>query len=163
MAALCVRPHDAHGKSAIIVCAVSLLLAACRHVEPEKSSTEAQIQQHIAGEWTLSDKSDGSWYPKMFLAEDRTITIVLTNGTRALLGTWECRDRMLRVTPRAELVEAARASGDPLNAWDYYPVVYADDHELVMAPGISVAGRLRFHEMRANPKGPANAGESSCC
>ena len=80
----------------------------------------------------------------MILAEDRTITVISTNGTRALFGTWECQDRMLRITPRAELVEAAWASGSSLNAWDYYPVVYADAHELVMAPGISVAGRLRF-------------------
>ena len=114
------------------------------HVEPERRSTEAQIQQHITGEWKLSDKSDGPWYPKMILAEDRTITVIGTNGTRTLLGSWECRDRMLRITPRAELVEAAKVSGDRFNTWDHYPIIYADAHELVMAPGISVAGRLRF-------------------
>ena len=131
-------------KSAINVCALSLLLSACRHFEPERSSTDAQIQQHIAGEWTLSDKSDGSWYPKIILALDGTIAIVSTDGKRALLGTWECKGAMLRITPRTALIEAARASGSRINDWDYYPVVYADAHELVMAPGISVAGRLRF-------------------
>jgi len=142
---LIVSPHRTTVKSAITFCVLGLLLMACRHVEPEKTSTDTEIRQHITGEWTLSDKSDGSWYPKMILAEDRSFTLVSTNGTRALLGTWECRDRMLRITPRAELIEAASASGDRHNTWDYYyPVVYADAHELVMAPGISVAGRLRF-------------------
>jgi hypothetical protein len=131
-------------KSAITLCVLSLLLTACRHVAPERSSTEAEIRQHIAGEWTFSDRSNGSWFPKMTLTEDGNFTVVRTDGTRAQLGTWECQSGMLKVTRTPASDSSARASAWLLNDWDYFPVIYADDHELVMTPGISVAGRLRF-------------------
>ena len=137
-------------KSAITICVVSLLLTACRHVEPvtrqlepERQSTDEEIRQHIVGEWTSSE-SDGFGYPKMIVGDDRRLVGVSTNGTRVLIGTWEYQGHALRVTPTAARIEAARASGFQMNAWDYYPVIYADAHELVMAPGISVAGRWRF-------------------
>ncbi len=142
-------------KTILTLCVLTLgILTACRHAEPpvrsrklevpERRSTEAEIRQHIVGEWTVADNSDGCWYPTMIIAEDGTLTGVRTNGTRVLLGTWVMYNHALRVTPRTEELRAARASGFLMNDWDYYPVVYADDHELVMTPGISVAGRWRY-------------------
>ena len=131
-------------KSAIILCVLSLSLTACRHIEPERRSTAAEIRQHIAGEWTFTEKSDGSWFPKMVLSDDGSFIVIRSDGTRALLGSWELYGSAVRVTKTPASDSSARASAWLLNDWDYLPVVYADDHELVMTPGISVAGRLRF-------------------
>ncbi len=139
---LALLPHTV--KLAITFCGLILLLTACRHVEPEKRSTEAEIYQHIAGEWTFSEKSDGSWFPKMILAQDGSLTVIRADGTRALLGTWQCQGTMLKVTRTTASDRSARASAFLLNGWDYFPVIYVDGHELVMTEGISVAGRLRF-------------------
>lgn len=145
-------------KTTITVCLTSLLLAACshieketpqttrgpRHLEPERRSTEAEIRQHIVGEWTVADGSDGCWYPTLIIGDDRTLVAVQTNGNRAVIGTWELDRTALRVTPTPAMFKAARQAGYHLNEWDYYPVMYADDHELVMGLGISVAGRWRY-------------------
>lgn len=142
-------------KTVFTSCVLSLaILTACRYAEPpvhsrklevpERRSTEAEIRLHIVGEWTVADDSNGCWYPKIIIAEDGTLTGVSTNGTRDLIGKWEMSHTLLRVTPTPASVKAARASGFFMNDWDYYPVVYADDHELVMAPGISMAGRWRY-------------------
>ena len=80
----------------------------------------------------------------MTLSEDGRFTVVRTDGTRALLGTWELQGSLLRVTRTAASDSSARASAFLLNEWDYLPVVYADEHELVMTGGISVAGRMWF-------------------
>jgi hypothetical protein len=111
---------------------------------PEKRSTEAEIAQHIVGEWKIADNSDGCWYPVMIIAQDGTLTGAQSSGTKVLLGTWEFANHALRVTPTPARLKAARASGSWMNDWDWYPVVYADDHELVMTPGISMAGRWRY-------------------
>ena len=138
-------------KSVITVCVLSLILTACRHaqpvsraLEPERRSTEAEIRQHIVGEWTARDKTDEFWYPKLIIAEDGRLFGVGTGGARELIGTWEMSHQLLRVTPPPARAQAARAAGIHLNDWDYYPVIYADAHELVMTPGISVAGRWRY-------------------
>jgi len=138
-------------KSVVTVCVLSLLLTACQHaqpvsrqLEPERRSTEAEIRQHIVGEWTARDKTDEFWYPKLIIADDGRLFGVETSGARVLIGTWQMSGSLLRVTPTPASLEAARVAGEHLNAWDYYPVVYADDHELVMTPGISVAGRWRY-------------------
>jgi len=80
----------------------------------------------------------------MTLSEDGNFTVVRTDGTRVLLGTWELQGSLLRVTRTTASDSSARASAFLLNEWDYLPVVYADEHELVMTGGISVAGRMRF-------------------
>ena len=138
-------------KSAITVCVLGLLLTACRHVqpesrqlEPERRSTETEIRQHIVGEWTVTEKSDGYWYPKLVIVEDGRLFGVETNGARELIGTWQMSGSLLRVTPTPASLEAARVAGVHMNEWDYYPVVYANAHELVLTPGISVAGRWRY-------------------
>ncbi len=137
-------------KSVLTFCILALLVTACRHsppeaqrIEPEKRSTEAEIRQHIVGNWDAKNLRD-CWYPRLMIAQDGTLTGVQTNGTKVLLGTWEMYHSALRVTPTPEELRAARASGIFMNAWDYIPVIYADDHELVMTPGISVAGRWRY-------------------
>jgi len=117
---------------------------ATRHLEPERRSTEAEIRQHIVGEWTVGDGSDGCWYPTLIIGADRNLIGVQTNGKREVIGTWELYSTALRVTPTPARFEAARKSGYHLNEWDYFPVIYADTHELVMTPGISVAGRWRY-------------------
>jgi hypothetical protein len=110
---------------------------------PERRSTETEIRQHIIGDWLANDPRN-NWYPRLIIAENGAVTGVETNGTRVLLGTWELYHSALRVTPPPDSVKAARAKGFLVNDWDYFPVVYADYHELVMAPGISVAGRWRY-------------------
>jgi len=139
-------------KSVTAFCILILLFTACSHLEPkgrggaevEQRSTEAEIRQHIVGAWTVSDKSNGCWYPTLVIAANGRLIGVLTNGAKADLGTWEMSNKLLRVTPTPASIEAARASGFHLNDWDYFPIVYADDHELVMTPGISMAGRWRY-------------------
>jgi len=138
-------------KSVITVFVLSLLLTACRHAHPEagqiereKRSTEAEIRQHLVGEWTCASASDGCWYPRLIIAADGSLTGVLDNGRREFIGTWQMSGSLLRVTPTPASLEAARVAGEHINAWDYYPVIYADAHELVMTPGISVAGRWRY-------------------
>jgi hypothetical protein len=142
-------------KIVFTLCVLSLLLlAACHHPEtaphsrrfdvPEKRSSEAETRQHIVGEWRVADESDGCWYPKLIIGQDGILTGVPANGTKVVVGTWEFAHHALRVTPTQARLKAARASGDWMNEWDWYPVVYADDHELVMTPGISMAGRWRY-------------------
>ena len=131
-------------KSLVAFLVLILPLAACRQVEPERRSTEAEIRQHIVGEWMLADSSDGCWYPTMIVAEDGTFSGVETNGTKVLIGKWEMSHTLLRVTYPPADVKAARTSGFFMNEWDYFPVIYADAHELVMTPGISMAGRWRY-------------------
>lgn len=137
--------HTAHlVKSIVTFCILALLLTACSHIRPEKRSTEAEIRQHIVGEWTFDNGSDGRWFPKMILAEDGSFTGIRADGTCALLGSWECQGTMLKVTRTVASDADARASAMLLNNWDYLPVIYADEHHLVMTGGISVAGRMRF-------------------
>jgi len=132
-----------HVKLVVTICILLLIATACRHVEPERRSTEAEIRQHIVGEWTSADSEDG-WHRVMIISEDGSLISVQRDGSRELMGRWELSGSALRVTPTTARLEAARAAGLPMNAWDYYPVVYADAHELVMTPGISVGGRLRY-------------------
>jgi hypothetical protein len=157
MAEACGAPCLSHSvslrtmKLAVTFCILSLLLTACRHAqpeaqhfEPEKRSTEAEIRQHIVGEWACASSPGDCWYPRLIVAADGSMTGVETNGTRVLIGKWEIYGHALRVTPTPERLRAARAAGYLMNEWDYFPVIYADDHELVMTPGISVAGRWRY-------------------
>ena len=137
-------PIERTVKSSITLCVLTLVLAACCHVEPERRSTESEIRQNIVGEWTLSDKSDGSWFPTMILGEDGRLIVVRIDGTRALLGSWTLDRTALRVTRTPTSDSAARASAMLLNEWDYLPVIFVDERELVMTGGFSVAGRLKF-------------------
>jgi len=84
------------------------------------------------------------WYPKIEIASDGNFFAYLANGTKTLVGSWVIDGRMLRVTLPADTVEAARRAGTIMNEEDIYPVIYADAHDLVMTPGISVAGRFKF-------------------
>ena len=141
---LSLAPIERTVKSSITLCVLTLVLAACCHVEPERRSTESEIRQNIVGEWTLSDKSDGSWFPTMILGEDGRLIVVRIDGTRALLGSWTLDRTALRVTRTPTSDSAARASAMLLNEWDYLPVIFVDERELVMTGGFSVAGRLKF-------------------
>jgi hypothetical protein len=142
-------------KTSIVICVTILLMTACssvqnyteqagRRIEPEKRSTEAEIRLHIIGVWTVEDGSDGCWYPTLIIGKDGTIVGAQTNGTKELIGTWEMDRTALRVTPTPARFEQARKAGYHLNEWDYYPVIYADDHELVMTPGFSMQGRWKY-------------------
>jgi len=95
-------------KSVLALWFLGSLVTSCRHTppEPEKRSTEAEIRQHIVGEWVVAANSDGCWYPKLIIAGDGTLSGAFTNGTRMLsedgklvrvltnevswvVGTWE--------------------------------------------------------------------------
>ena len=136
-------------KSLITICVLSLLLTACRHVEPEpeRRSTESEIRQHIVGEWTAADKSREFeyWYPKLIIARDGKLLGVPDGGTNELIGTWELSAHGLSVTASPARVEMERKLGYPyVQNREYYPVVYVDAHELIMTPGPSLAGRWRY-------------------
>ena len=80
----------------------------------------------------------------LIIGADGNLIGVGKNGNREVIGTWEMYRTSLRVTPTPARLENARKSGYPLNAWDYYPIDYVHDHELIMAPGLSMAGRWRY-------------------
>ena len=132
-------------KLLVILCALCLLCPACRHTEPhsqaqpERFSTDKEVLENIVGEWTSRDGAFG--FPKIIIAEDRQLFGISMHGTKELIGTWDYQHHALRVTPTEARIQEARAAGYHLNAWDWFPIEYADAHELVMAPGISVAGR----------------------
>lgn len=135
-------------KSIITVCVLSLLLTACRHVqpEPERRSTETEIRQHIEGQWTESKNSDGGFATsQIVIASDGRFWCVHPSGARDLYGKWEFGQRCLVVeTGRTNYATFKNGETVSLGTVDYYPVVFADEHELVMTPGLSMAGRLRF-------------------
>ena len=137
-------------KLAVTLCLLVLVVAACRHVEPvEPHSTVEEIRQHIVGVWTAASKSredgDEYWYPKLIIAEDGKLFGVPDGGTNELIGTWELSAHGLSVTFSQARVETERKLGHhPPYTWEYYPVIYADAHELVMAPGMSMGGRWRY-------------------
>jgi len=133
-------------KLAITFCSLSLLLTACRHTEPERSSTEADIRQHIEGQWTVGTNSD-VWTPgaQIIIAADGSFTRVHSDGARELVGTWKLDRRILVVdTVKTNYATFQDGRTISLGTVQYYPVIFAGEHELVCAPGISVAGRLRF-------------------
>jgi hypothetical protein len=116
-----------------------------QHMEQEKRSTEAEIGQHIVGEWACVDVHD-CWYPTLIIAADGNLTGAQSDGKTELVGKWEVSHTMLRVNWTPDKLKAARTSGIPVNEWDYFPLAYVDDHELVMTPGISVSGRWRYRK-----------------
>ena len=89
----------------------------------------------------MDENPDGYELVAMSLEPDGRFIRVMTNGAKVLSGTWKCEERMLVVTPKAE---SDFALSNRLTESDWFPVVYADEHELVITPGISVAGRIRF-------------------
>ncbi|PWU17129.1 MAG: hypothetical protein C5B50_11890 [Verrucomicrobia bacterium] len=127
------------------------MLAACRHLEPEKRSTEAQIRQYIAGQWTLSESSDG-FFLKIILGENGECAVARPDGRQENWGAWECQGSMLKVTRSTGNYASALAAGWLVNEWDWYPIIYVDAHELIMAPGISVAGRLKLTRQSPAPQ-----------
>src|SRR6266498_1022202 len=134
-------------KSIITVGVVSLLLTACQHVEPEpeRRSTEAEIRQHIEGQWTESKNSDGGFATsQVVIASDGRFWCVHPDGARDLYGKWKFGQRCVVVeTVRTNYAIFENGETLSLGTVQYYPVIFADEHELVMTPGISVAGRLR--------------------
>jgi len=136
-----------------------LLLVACRHIDVakvERRSTEAEIRQHIVGEWKIGNKTDvGRWIisnepdnpvSAIIIGGDGSLTQVFANGTKVLYGTWELLyGNAWRVTPTKKQIEDARILGMSVDVWECYPVVYVDDHELIMGLGPSMAGdRSRY-------------------
>jgi len=127
-------------------------MTACSHVSDglrsnvmtERRSTASEIAENIIGLWAWSDKSDAEWYSKIEIASDGNLFGILSSGERILLGKWEMNRHMLILRNTTERIEASGANGFKLNEADFFPVIYADAHELVMAPGITVVGRYRF-------------------
>jgi hypothetical protein len=133
-------------KLAATFCILSLLFTACRHTEPERSSTEADIRQHIEGQWTVGTNSDeGTPGAQIVIALDGSFTRIHSDGVRELVGTWKLDHRILVVdTVKTNYATFEGGRIVSLGTVIYYPVVFASEHELVCAPGLSVAGRLRF-------------------
>lgn len=142
-------------KLAIVFSSVTLVLVACRQVEsrnrsstaeyPEKRSTAAEICEHIVGEWRFSEKSDGSWFPQIVIAPDGSFVGVHGDGTRELVGRWKLDHHILVVnTVKTNYAVFKNGQTVSLGTVEYFPVIFAGEHELVCTPGISVAGRYRF-------------------
>ena len=134
-------------KSAITSCILSLLLLpACSHLERGRRSTEEEIYQHITGEWTLDDQSDGLRFQQVAIVSDGSFIGVQSNGLRALVGTWTLDHRILVVNLPSQTNYATFTDGTTisLGTVTYYPIIFASEHELVCTPGISMTGRLRF-------------------
>jgi hypothetical protein len=126
----------------LILC---FLTSACTHTPPEKRSSEAEIQQHIAGSWTLDERSDIDGFRGLEISTDGTITSIKLDSTRQLVGTWLLDGRMLVVRPaNPNIVLLPDGNTANLDEQSYYPVIFASEHELVCGLGISVAGRMRF-------------------
>ena len=133
-------------KPAITFCILGLFAAACRHTEPEKHSTEAEIRRHIVGEWMVANTSDeGCPGSRILIGSDGGLTRIKPDGARELVGTWKLQDHILEVdtvkTNYATFDDGRKVS---LGTVLFYPVVFASEHELVCTPGNSMAGRLRF-------------------
>jgi len=123
----------------LILC---FLTSACTHTPPEKRSNQAEIQQHIAGTWTLDERSDIDGFQGLEISSDGTITSIKLDSTRHTVGTWHLDGHTLVVTSgNPNLIAKPEGS---LGKRQYYPVIYASEHELVCGLGISVAGRMRF-------------------
>jgi hypothetical protein len=121
-------------KLAITFCVLSLLIVGCSHTPPEKSSTEAEIQQHIVGQWTVSTNSDEGVPGRQYaIASDGCFWRVHPDGTRELLGQWKLENQVFVLYPVSTNYPTS-----------FYPVIFADEHELVCAPGFSAGGRIRF-------------------
>ncbi len=132
-------------KPAITLCVLSLLLTACRHAQPERRSTEAEVRQHIEGQWTLSPKEDNFRFSQVVIAQDGTLTGVDSAGRRELLGTWKLDHHLLVLdTVKTNYAVVNHGRRVSLGTVMRYPVIFASEHELVLAPGITEAGRYRF-------------------
>ena len=131
-------------KPTLALCALSLTLIGC--AAPEKTSTEAEIRQHITGRWMVSTNSDeGSSGDQMVLAPDGSFTGVHSDGAVGRVGTWKLMGSMLVIdTSVTNYIRFADGRTIPAGTTLYYPVVFASERELVCTPGISAAGRLRF-------------------
>lgn len=126
----------------LILC---FLTSACTHTPPEKRSNQAEIQQHIAGTWTLDERSDIDGFQGLEISSDCTITSIKLDSTRHPVGTWHLNGHMLVVRPaKPNIVLLSDGITANLDEQSYYPVIYASEHELVCGLGISVAGRMRF-------------------
>jgi hypothetical protein len=124
---------------------ISLLLTACTHTPPEKRSTQAEIHQHIAGTWTLDERSDISGFHQLEFSPNSTLSKIDSDGTRHPVGTWLLDGHMLVVRPaKPNTVLLSDGLTATLDEQSYYPVIFASEHELVCGLGISVAGRMRF-------------------
>lgn len=124
-----------------ILC-LCFLTSACKHTPPEKRSNDPEIRQHITGTWTLDERPDINGYRGLEISPDGTLTSTKLDGTKQHVGTWKLDGSILVVTSNdPELV--AKPDGS-LGKQQYYPVIYASEHELICGLGISVAGRMRF-------------------
>jgi hypothetical protein len=127
-------------------CVLSPLTIGCRHAQPEKSSTETEIREHIEGQWTVSTNSDeGFPGSQILIASDGRFWRIHSDGAREVVGKWKL-DHCILVVDTVKTNYATFENGQTVSLGSvvYYPVIFAGEHELVCSPGISVAGRLRF-------------------
>jgi hypothetical protein len=114
-------------------------------VTPERRSTEGEILQHITGEWTVNKRADGFRFDQIVISPDGSLAGVLSDGSREGIGIWKF-DRRILVVDWMQTNYARLADGQVVSLGNvsYYPVVFANEHELIVTPGISMAGRYRF-------------------
>ena len=134
-------------RSCFLIGLLCLVSSACRHTPPRSEtpvrlSTDAQIEQHIVGEWASLNSAFG--YPKILIAADGSLFGIANNGAKELIGSWEYLHHALRVVPTEARKKSARAAGFNLGAWEWYPVDYADDHVMVIVPDTTLPVTWRF-------------------
>lgn len=142
--------------------AVVLLLAGCKHeqvssmppVRDERRTLDAAvIHQRMPGTWTLNDQIEWHFYHVIRLDTNGDFFIAKGGETPQLVGTWKLQEPVEFVTNAFGRVEIRALSNNGSSLYvtygkpsatnydvDIFPVIFIDDHKLVLSPGFSVAG-----------------------
>jgi hypothetical protein len=140
-----------------------------QQIENEKRTmSAAEIHQKIPGTWMLDTQYDGGGrYHIITLGSDGMFSAARSNETEQVIGNWRLQEPVDFITNKLGRVVETRSLPDhgsilvvteartnyatfengktvSFGNVEYYPVMYVDDHELILTPGFSVAGRFRF-------------------
>ena len=131
-------------KNIFVLCLIGMLFAGCRHAEPAPES--APLWQRSVSISKASGLRMGIHPDKhRIIAADCTSLVFRQRSDSASwylalggrpVGCEEGQPSLFGVGPRGDL--------------ELYPVIYVDEHELVMSAGPSIAGRLRLKQMMPN-------------
>ncbi len=135
---------------AIAFCALVVWLAGCSNVSTGTHLSEAELRKNIVGEWTRdfrvesTDTNSPGKISQMILAPDGTFTRVRMDGTRKVLGTWTLSGDMLDVNTFTTNYSTVGDQKVSTGTHVLIPIISADEHELICAPGVNKSGRMRF-------------------
>ncbi len=132
-------------------CLLVLWLAGCTNVPTEPRVSEAELRKNIVGEWTRdfsaepsADTNSPGKILQMILAPDGTFTRVRVDGTRKVLGNWTLKGNILDVTTFTTNYSTIGGQKVSTGTDVLIPIISADEHELICAPGVNKSGKMRF-------------------